>query len=98
LSKENLGNLNIFSLKRLVVDRALDMVDSLSSKPEDVYRWYSLLSFQLARDYASLWKNQLRKNPEVLVHYQWAQQVPLQHLKSEVIIKLHMVFNHLSQK
>jgi hypothetical protein len=62
---------------------------------DSLYRWYALFSSELAKDYQPMLLSDVRKDPSALFHYQWAQGMPIQHIKSEFIIKLHTVMNGL---
>jgi hypothetical protein len=96
---ESLKSFNLWALKRIIVEKTLEVIDALAAKPEDVYSWYAVLSKELARDHSGIWgNNETRKNSLDLYHYKWAQTVPFQHIKSEVIVKMHKVMNHLQQK
>lgn len=95
---ESLVKFNLWSLKRIIVDKTLDIMDALAEKPEDLYAWYAVLSNEMAVNYPDAWTSQARKKEYDLYHYKWAQSVPFQHIKSEVIIKLHKLMNYLQQK
>lgn len=93
---ETLSQYNLFTLKRIMTEKALDLMEYYETKEVDsMYRWYALFSAQLAQDYAPLLKNSLREEPSAEFHYQWAKGMPIQHIKSEIIIKLHTVMNGL---
>ena len=85
-----------FTLKRVIVERALSVVDSFTLTQEDVYLWYAILSSELA--YKIDFKKNHRKNKEVKFHLNWSKNVPIQHLKSELILKLHIWFNEKIQE
>lgn len=95
--KEDMQRLNIWTLKRVFVDRTLDLVDAFPKDGKDLYMWYGLMSFELASRYA-VWTNSIRRSEDPETHIKWAKSVPFQHLKSEVIIKLHKIFNYLQEK
>lgn len=88
---------NVWSIKRLLVDRTLEQIDAFPKDGKDLYIWYAVLSEELAQRFA-IWKNKVRSNTNPDTHIKWAQSVPFQHLKSEVIIKLNKVFNYLQEK
>lgn len=95
-SPESLKKLNPFSLKRIFTDHLLDLMEYYEVKDLDsLYRWYALYSEQLAQDYGPLMKTQIRSETSSNYHYQWAIKMPLQHIKSEVMIKTHLVMNGL---
>lgn len=94
---ESLSKFNLWSLKRIVVDKTLDIMDALAQKPDDLYAWYAVLSNEMAVNYAGTWSSEARKNEYDLYHYKWSQSVPFQHIKSEVILKLHKLMNTLQK-
>ena len=94
--KESIKKLNLWSLKRLLAEKSLELLDVLANKPDDLYRWYAVFSAEVAKDYPSLWQSKTRKNTFDEFHYKWAQTVPFQHIKSEVVIKIHKLMNHLN--
>lgn len=96
--KESIQKLNLWSLKRLIAEKCLELLDVLADKPEDLYTWYAVFSSELARDYPGIWGSKTRANPSDKYHYKWAQTVPFQHIKSEVVIKVHKLMNHLNQE
>lgn len=93
----SLNKFNLWSLKRIITDKTLDIVDVLAQKPEDLYRWYAVFSRELAKNYPQAWNSKLRSNNYDAYHYKWSQSVPFQHIKSEVIIKLHKLMNFLQK-
>lgn len=94
--KESIASLNLYSLKRIMTEKSLDLMEYYEvNKLEDLYQWYAIFSFELAKDYAPLLKTPLRQDPRFEYHLQWAKNMPVQHIKSEFIIKLHAVMNGL---
>ncbi|MCB0745022.1 MAG: hypothetical protein KDC67_14030, partial [Ignavibacteriae bacterium] len=94
--QKQIEQLNMWGIKRFFVEKALEIMDSFPTDGEDLYKWYAHLSSQLARESGIAWKNKTRQSVHLQTHYLWAQNVPLQHIKSEVIIKLHKFFNSLN--
>ncbi len=95
-SAQGLEAVNFYRLKREVTTMSLSMMDALASQSiEDFYRWYSVFSAELAQKYPSALNNPLRANADYQAHYKWVQTVPYQHAKSEVMVKLQLVFNSL---
>ena len=86
---------NFYTLKKVLVERSLEVLDSFPPDKDDIYDWYAVFSGYLAKKYPNLWSNRLRKDKNVKRHKHWAKNVPEQHLKSEVIIKLHKTFNYI---
>lgn len=95
IKKENLKGLNVYSLKRLMTDKSLDIIDGYGENRENVEKWYAVMSSDLASKYGHLWTSNLRKDTSSLRHKQWASKVPIQHIKSETIIKLHTIMNSM---
>lgn len=94
--KESLNQLNLYSLKRIFTEKGLDLMEFYEVKDLDLlYRWYALVSADLAKDYSPLLKSPVREDPRAEFHYEWAKGMPIQHIKSEFIIKLHTVMNGL---
>lgn len=93
---ERLSQVNFFSLKRILVERSLEIFEALAATdPDLVYRWYGHLSGTLARDFPEVFSESPRSKTSMVYHYQWAQSAPEQLIKSEMIIKLHLVMNFL---
>jgi len=94
--KESLGQLNLYSLKRILTEKALDLMEHYEvHNLDDLNQWYAVFSSELATDYAPLLKSPIRQDPRLEFHLEWAKSMPIQHIKSEVIIKLHSVMNGL---
>ena len=93
--KEQVSKLNLWGIKRVLVEKTLEVMDSFPTDGEDLYKWYAHLSFDLSSHPKVTWKNKTRKIRGLEYHRLWAKKVPFQHIKSEVIIKLHKVFNSL---
>lgn len=94
--KESLVQLNLYSLKRIFTEKGLDLLEYYEvHNLENMYLWYAVFSSDLAVNYAPLLKSGIRQDPRVEFHYEWAKSMPIQHIKSEFIIKLHMVMNGL---
>lgn len=94
--KKSLSPLNLYSLKRILTEKGLDLMEYYEvHNLDNLYKWYAVFSAELARDYAPLLKTPIRQDPNVEYHLQWAKSMPIQHIKSEFIIKLHSVMNGL---
>jgi hypothetical protein len=70
------------------------VLEYFARTPDQFYRWYAIFSSELATDYPSLMRTEIRTNNDALTHYNWAESVPFDHVQSEVIIKLSLVLNH----
>lgn len=95
IKKESLKGMNAYSLKRIMADKSLDIIDAYGENRENLEKWYAVMSSDLASKYGHLWTSNLRKDTSSLRHKQWASQVPVQHIKSETIIKIHTVMNSM---
>ena len=95
IAKESLKGMNIYSLKRLVSDKTLDMIDAYGDNREDLEKWYAVMSSDLASKFPSLWSGKMRKDTDSQNHKSWASKVPVQHIKSETLIKIHGAFNSM---
>lgn len=92
----SLSRLNLYSLKRIFTEKGLDLMDYYEAKDLDaLYRWYAIFSADLAQKFAPILKSQIRKETSPEIHYEWAKGMPVQHVKSEFIIKMHIVMNGL---
>lgn len=92
---ETIKNFNFYSLKRICAEKALEILDAYGGNKESRSAWYAVLSSDFAKKYPQAFKNEIRKDPSSLRHQHWANNVPLQHLKSELVIKIHLVLNAL---
>lgn len=90
-----LSKLSAYSVKKIITGSTLKTLEVLSQKPEDLFAWYAVFSSEVAVQFPSVWSYSLRGNKDQEVHYQWAQQTPYQLILSEVIFKLHKVYNYL---
>lgn len=95
IKKKSFEGMNIYTLKRLMTENALEVLDAFE-KREDAESWYGLFSQKMAKEFPSQWKNDVRKNTSAIAHKDWASKVPLEHMKSEVIIKLHTALNTMN--
>ena len=94
-NKKDLMRLNLWGLKKFLVDKTLLIINAFPKDGEDLFKWYAYLSVEMSRKYSGLWSNQVRLNKDLLFHYKWAKKVPLEQIKSEVIIKIHKLLNSL---
>lgn len=91
---ERLMAFNFFALKRSVTERALEIIDSFPNN-DALADWYAVWSAEIAKDHGHVFKNKTRANIDPVVHQNWAKTYSTQYLKSEVVIKLHKIFNSL---
>jgi hypothetical protein len=94
--KESLAQLNLYSIKRILAEKSLDLMEYYEvHNLDNLNQWYSVFSFELAKEYGPILKGPIRQDVRPEYHLQWAKSMPVQHIKSEVIIKLHSVMNGL---
>lgn len=96
-SKESMKSFNLYSIKRILGEKTLEVLDALAPNAEDVYAWYAVFSTDVAKAYPGLWQNRARLNQDEDFQYNWAKSVPFQQIKSEVIIKLNIIMNYLQK-
>ncbi len=95
-TEEGLKQYNLYTLKRTLTEKGLDLLEYYEGKDlEELYRWYALFSAEMAKEYSPLFKSKLRQSTEAKFHYEWAKGMPVQHIKSEFILKMHQVMNQL---
>ena len=92
-----LKQMTVYGIKKIIVDSTLKTLEVLSQNPENFFAWYAVFSEDMAIQFPSVWKYSLRGNKSRDTHYQWAKQTPYQLIQSEVIIKLHKVYNYLGR-
>lgn len=94
ISEDVLKKANFYTVKRDITEKTLEVIDEFFKKEgDDIYDWYALLSADMAKKFPKAMNNDTRKETDPQKHKLWAKSVPDQYLKSEVIIKLHSVFN-----
>jgi len=96
VNKSTMERMNFYSVKRLTAEKALELIDSFENSKE-LHQWYAVMSADFSKKYGILWENKVRKDKNPFRHLHWAKQAPSQHLRSEVIIKIHQIFNYLQQ-
>jgi hypothetical protein len=91
-------NISKMKFKKMMIERFLEIIDLflIEDRLDDLFKWYSLLSVDLAREIKNTSQNKTRINLDPHFHYQWAQRVPFQHLKGEVILKLGLAINEFN--
>lgn len=95
---ESLKQLNLYSLKRIFTEKGLDLLEYYEVKDLDsLYKWYAVFSEEIAKKGEPFMKSEIRKNQSAKYHYEWAKIMPVQHIKSEYIIKMHLIMNGLQQ-
>jgi hypothetical protein len=95
ITKESLKDMNVYSLKRILGDKTLDIIDAFGENREDLEKWYAVMSSDLASKFPLVWSSNIRKNTSSEVHKSWASRVPVQHIKSESLIKIHGALNSM---
>ena len=96
ISQGALEKANFYTVKRDITEKTLEVIDEfLKMEGDEVYDWYALFSAEMASRFPKAMDNETRKETSPQKHKLWAKSVPDQYLKSEVIIKLHNVFNDI---
>lgn len=93
--RAQIKNINLWGVKRIIVEKTLETMDAFNTDGKDLYTWYAMLSASLATNYQNVFSSTTRRNSTTDFHYKWVQKVPYQQIKSEMIIKLHKVMNYL---
>lgn len=94
IEKDSLEKANFYTVKREITERTLEIIDTFfAMSGDEVYNWYALFSADVAKNYPKAMNNSTRKEVSPEKHKAWAKSVPDQFIKSEVIIKLHNIFN-----
>jgi hypothetical protein len=89
--------LNLYGIKKVITEKTLELVDAFPKDGEALYRWYAVFSSDIVIEFPILFKGQTRSQSSALYHLAWAKSVPLQHIKSELIIKIHKIMNSLQK-
>lgn len=96
ISQGTLEKANFYTVKRDITEKTLEVIDEfLKKEGDEIYDWYALFSSEMASKFPKAMDNSTRKETDPRKHKLWAKSVPDQYLKSEVIIKLHKVFNSI---
>lgn len=93
--KKSFEGMSIYSLKRILTEKSLEVSDAFGEDRDGFERWYAIMSADLATRFPQIWATPIRKNKSAIEHKAWASKVPLQHIKSELIIKIHSAFNSM---
>lgn len=93
--KKSFEGMSIYTLKRLVSEKALEVADAYGDDRDGLERWYAVMSADLATRFPQIWTNAMRKKTSALEHKTWASKVPVQHIKSELVIKIHSALNSM---
>ena len=71
------------------------MADAFGDDRDAMERWYAIMSADFAVRFPQIWSTQIRKDTSAENHKAWASKVPVQHIKSEMIIKIHSALNSM---
>jgi hypothetical protein len=93
--KKSFEGMSIYSLKRIITEKALEVSDAFGDDRDGLESWYAIMSADLAARFPQIWSTPIRKNKSAIDHKAWASKVPVQHIKSELIIKIHSAFNSM---
>ena len=97
INLETLQKMNFYATKRMVVEKLLEIIEAYETN-ELVCQWYAALSQGLATRYQQVFTRNIRMDQMGKRHLYWANKAPTQHLKGEVIIKVHLIFNALQEQ
>ena len=92
IAPQQLGPSNFHQIKRMVVEKSLEVIDAFSSR-SDISAWFAV--FSMALENQGRWQQKHRQLKTDRRYLQWAERVPVDILKSEVMIKLHRTMNSL---
>jgi hypothetical protein len=99
VNEETIKKVNSFTVKKVVSEKSLEMLEALESKPEDLYVWFAILAADLAKQCQAVFKdNKIRSNLDELVHLSWVKSVPYQHVKSELVLRIHFCYNWMDDQ
>jgi hypothetical protein len=84
---------NKYYLKRLVIDKVMNVFELLPTAQAKVY--FNILSVDLNRFYPGVLKKKHRSSDNYKLHEMWSSKVPFPFLKSELVVKLHIILNSL---
>ena len=93
--KKSFEGVSIYTLKRLMAEKSLEIVDAFGDDRDGVERWYAIMSADMATRFPQIWTNSIRRKNSALEHKLWASKVPVQHIKSELVIKIHASLNSM---
>ncbi|MCY4643122.1 MAG: hypothetical protein OXB88_00735 [Bacteriovoracales bacterium] len=86
------GYPGLHTVKRLLVERSLEIIDAFA-KRSDVNSWFAVFSEEIQKRLN--WNQNHRKLDSRQRYFLWAQKMPIDILKSEVAIKIHLLMNSL---
>lgn len=93
--KKSFEGMSIYTLKRLVAEKSLEVADAFGDDRDGLEKWYAIMSADLATRFPQIWTNSIRRKTSVLEHKYWASKVPVQLIKSELVIKIHSALNSM---
>ena len=93
--KKSFEGMSIYTLKRLVAEKSLEVADAFGDDRDGLEKWYAIMSADLATRFPQIWTNSVRRKTSALEHKYWASKVPVQLIKSELVIKIHSALNSM---
>ena len=93
--KKSFEGMSIYTLKRLVAEKSLEVADAFGDDRDGLEKWYAIMSADLATRFPQIWTNSVRRKTSALEHKYWASKVPVQFIKSELVIKIHSALNSM---
>jgi hypothetical protein len=83
---------SVFTLKRVLGDEALKLIDEKKASPDTLSRWYSKWVVHMASLHVDFGLA-LRNKSDEKFHFEWAEAAPEDSLIWEVLNRLHRVIN-----
>lgn len=92
MEKERLTQINFYTVKRVVTERFLEVIDAYDDE-DNLRRWFAVLSHKLEESAPKTWKQRHRTFKSKNAYYHWSKKIPRDILKSEVYLRLHLLLN-----
>jgi len=102
-NQDKIQSLNFYTLKRIMTEKSLEVIDAYlelnnANSREGIERWFAVFSKELAQKYLKHLPGKSRQVQNDQAYFEWAKKVPVEHIKSETILKIHFVINGLMQE
>lgn len=97
MNAEKLGQVNFYSAKRVIIEKTLELLEAFPIEDE-LFKWFAVFSYEMEKDQFVKWTQKHRMQGSKASYYTWAKSLPLDILKSEVILRLHIVLNQYQMR
>lgn len=94
IERKKLENFNFYTIKRFLVEKCLETYDAFPNE-HSKHSWFALTSEVLQKNEFMKWQQKHRLLNTSDQYYAWAEKIPADVVKSEIVIKLHKIFNEL---